>query len=148
MVPDASPERRWIVSRALRTLVNQGVPAALRILGYTPSSELKLFWHGTTPERVEINQLLPFEFEITNPTHTEAFVILLLTMDAPGRGQARRTSRYQLWKGKIPAGASKHVAKRIHFVDKSSQRKEPGMYRLIITLNGQEAGERRMAFER
>lgn len=148
MVPDASAERRWILSRALRTLVNQGDPTALQILDYTPASDLSLVWHDTTPETVEINQLLPFEFEISNPTGAEALVLLLLTMDAPGKGPGRRTSRYQLWKGKIPASDSRRVAKRIHFVDKSTQRKEPGTYRLIVTLNGQVVGERRMNFER
>ena len=148
MAPDASPERRWILSRALRTLVNQGDPAALEILGYTPASDLTLIWKDTTPQTVEINQLLPFEFEVSNPTEAEAFVILLLTMDAPGKGQARRTSRYQIWKGKIKAGDSKKAGKRIHFVDKSTQTKEPGVYRLIVTLNGEAMGERKMIFER
>ena len=97
---------------------------------------------------VEIDQLLPFEFEISNTTESEAFVILLLTMDAPGKGRGRRMSRYQIWKGKIQAGDSRRVEKRIHFVDKSTQRKEPGTYRLIVTLNGRVLGERKITFER
>jgi hypothetical protein len=132
----------------LRTLVSRGDPVALEILGYTRASDLALTWYDTTPESVELNQLLPFEFEVSNPTDNEAFIILLLTMDAPGKGQGRRTSRYQIWRGKIPAGGSRRVAKQIHFVDKSAQRKEPGMYRLIVSLNGQVVGERKMSFQR
>jgi 3-methyladenine DNA glycosylase AlkC len=148
MIPHASPERHWILSRALRTLVKQGDRAALEILGYSPAADLTLIWHDTTPEIVEINQFLPFEFELINPTQAEAMVILLLTIDAPGKGKGRRTSRYQIWKGKIQARASRQIEKRIHFVDKSTQRKEPGTYRLIVTLNGQVVGERTMTLER
>jgi 3-methyladenine DNA glycosylase AlkC len=148
LTPEASSERQWILSRALRTLVNEGDPGALEILGYAPPSALKVVWQDSTPERAEINQLLPFDFEISNPTNSEAFVILLLHMDEPGKGRGRRRSRYQIWKGQLPAGGSKRVGKRIHFIDKSTQRKEPGTYHLSVTVNGQELEEREMSFDR
>jgi hypothetical protein len=40
------------------------------------------------------------------------------------------------------------VSKRIHFVDKSTQRKEPGTYRLLATVNGEPIGEREMVLQR
>jgi 3-methyladenine DNA glycosylase AlkC len=146
--PDASEERRWILTRALRTLVNQGEPAALAILGYAPPSSLDVTWLDTTPATVEINQLLPFEFRVSNRSETRAHVLLLLTMDAPGKGSARRTSRYRLWKGLVGAGQTVSARKRVHFVDKSTQRKEPGTYRLIVTVNGEVLEERTMSFVR
>ena len=153
LTPEASKERKWILSRALRTLVNEGDPEALeqsliRLSEKNLAAALKVMWQGSTPERAKINQLLPFDFEISNPTDAEAFVILLLHMDEPGKGGGRRKSRYQLWKGRIPAGGSNRASKRIHFVDKSTQRKEPGTYRLIVAVNGQPIGERTMRFER
>jgi 3-methyladenine DNA glycosylase AlkC len=148
MTPDASKARQWIIARGLRTLVNEGHPTALSILGYTPPTNLQVTWRENTPQRVEINQLLPFEFEIVNPSDTEALINLLLWMDEPGKGQARRKSRYQLWKGRIAAGGSKHVSKRIQFVDKRSQPRVPGVYRLIVTINGEELEERALTFQR
>jgi hypothetical protein len=148
MSPDATPERRWILARGLRTLVNKGNSTALEILGYAPASALDVVWKTTTPQRVEINQLLPSEFESSNPSGDDARVILLLTMDAPGKGKGRRKSRYQIWQGKIAAGGKNLVSKRIHFVDKSAQAKEPGTYRLIVTVKGALLEERTMRFER
>jgi 3-methyladenine DNA glycosylase AlkC len=148
MTPDATKERRWIIDRGLRTLVNEGHPAALSTLGYAPASSLKVAWQDTLPGRVEINQLLPFEFEIRNLSSKEAFVLLLLTMDEPGKRQARRTSRYQIWRGRIEADGSKRITKTIHFVDRRSQPREPGTYRLIVTVNGKELEERQIAFWR
>jgi 3-methyladenine DNA glycosylase AlkC len=148
MSGDPDPERRWVIARALRTLVSQGNRTALEILGYAGASDLEVVWKDTTPDSVELNQLVPFELEISNPGHAEALVNLVLTMDAPGKGKARRTSRFQLWKGQVPAGSSKEISKRIHFIDKSTQRKEPGLYRLVVALNGQEIGEREISFAR
>jgi hypothetical protein len=129
-------------------LVSDGEPQALAILGYAPPSDLDVTWKDTTPAMVEINQLLPFEFDISNRTETSALVLLLLTMDAPGRGRARRTSRYHLWKGRVEAGETVSASKRVHFVDKSTQRKERGTYRLIVTVNGEVLEERTMTFVR
>lgn len=148
MTSDASRERRWILSRALRTLVNDGHPTALEILGYTRASDLTVIWRDTTPQSVELNQLLPFEFEISNPSGNRASVILLLLMDGPGKGKGRRRSRYQIWKGEIEPGDSKSVSKRIHFADRSTQVKEPGTYHLIVTINGDLLAERKMTFQR
>jgi 3-methyladenine DNA glycosylase AlkC len=148
MTPDASKARQWIIARGLRTLVNEGHPTALRILGYTAPANLKVVWQGNTPQRVEINQLLPFEFEIVNRSDTEALINLLLWMDEPGKGKARRTSRYQLWKGRVPPGGSKHISKRIHFVDKRSQPRVSGVYRLKVTVNGEKLEERELTFQR
>jgi 3-methyladenine DNA glycosylase AlkC len=145
---DASEERRWILTRALRTLVNEGDPSALAILGYASPSSLDVAWQDTTPATVEINQLLPFEFRVSNRSGTSAHVLLLLTMDAPGKGSVRRTSRYHLWKGLVGAGQTVRASKRVHFVDKSTQRKEPGTYRLIVTVNGELLEERTMTFLR
>jgi 3-methyladenine DNA glycosylase AlkC len=145
---DASEERSWILTRALRTLVNEGDPSALAILGYASPSSLDVAWQDTTPATVEINQLLPFEFRVSNRSGTSAHVLLLLTMDAPGKGSVRRTSRYHLWKGLVGAGQTVRASKRVHFVDKSTQRKEPGTYRLIVTVNGELLEERTMTFLR
>ena len=148
MMSKASQERQWIIERGLRSLVDAGNPTALQLLGYTPASSLDVAWKDSLPPAVEINQLLPFEFDITNPTDGVAVVILLLFIDEPGKGRNRRTSKYQLWKGKIEAGGSKHVSKKIHFVDKNRQPKLPGICRLIATLNGESLEERELIFQR
>ena len=148
MTHDASESRLWIISRGLRTLVSDGHPAALKTLGYTPASDLHVRWTETTPAEVVINQLIPFEFEVSNPSASEATVILLLLMEGPGKGKARRRSKYQIWGGRIGAGSSKSVSKRIHFVDKSRQSKLAGTYELTVTVNGQVLDRRSMVFQR
>lgn len=146
--PEATKQRHWILARALRTLIEEGHPAALRLLGYGTNSNLRVTWQDNTPRRLQINQFLPCDLEIVNLAKTEAGVVVLLNMDEPGKGKARRKSTYQIWKGKIPAGETKNVSRKIHFVDKNSQPRVEGMYGLSVTVNGNKLEVRQMNFKR
>ncbi len=146
--PNATKQRHWILARALRTLIDEGHPAALKLLGYAPVPNLKVTWHDNLPRRIKMNQFLPCDLEISNPAKTEAGIVVLLLMDEPGKGKARRQSRYQIWKGIIKAGETKSIIKRIHFVDKNSQPRVEGTYRLSVTINGKKLDEREMKLQR
>ncbi len=146
--PDATKQRHWILARALRTLIDDGHPAALKLLGYASASNLKVIWQDNTPRRIKINQFLPCDVEIVNLNKSEAGAVVLLLMDEPGKGMARRKSTYQIWKGKIKAGETKSIIKRIHFVDKNSQPRVEGVYRLSVTINGKKLEEREILFKR
>lgn len=146
--PDATKQRHWILARALRTLIDEGHPAALRLLGYGTNANLKVTWQNGTPQRIKINQFLPCDVEIVNLNKSEAGLVVLLLMDEPGKGNAQRKSTYQIWKGKIKAGETKSIIKRIHFVDKNSQPRVEGTYRLSVTVNGKKLEEREIIFKR
>lgn len=146
--PAATKHRHWILARALRTLIDEGHSAALKLLGYASVSNLKVTWQDNTPRLIKINQFLPCDVEIANLNKGEAGAIILLLMDEPGKGTARRKSTYQIWKGKIKAGETKSIIKRIHFVDKNSQPRMEGAYRLSLTVNGKRLEEREMVFKR
>lgn len=146
--PVATKQRHWILARALRTLIDEGHPAALKLLGYAPASNLKATWLSNTPRRIQINQFLPCEVEIVNLNKSAAGAVVLLLLDEPGKGAARRKSTYQIWKGKIKSGEAKRIIKRIHFVDKNSQPRLAGTYRLTVAVNGQKLEAREMIFKR
>ena len=146
--PEATKQRHWILARALRTLIEEGHPAALKLLGYGTNSNLRVTWQDNTPRRLKINQLLPCDLEIVNLATTEAGVVVLLNMDEPGKGKARRKSTYQIWKGKIPAGETKSISRKIHFVDKNSQPRVEGTYGLSVMVNGNKLEVRQINFKR
>jgi 3-methyladenine DNA glycosylase AlkC len=148
MTPPVSAERGWIMNRALRSLVGEGNEEALRLLGFTPPSLVRVTWDDGPPSEVAINQLIPFKFAVANLSSDIAQVILILHMDEPGKGKNWRQSRYHLWRGTIAADVVKQVSKTIHFVDKSRQPKEEGVYRLMVTLNGRSIEERSFVFSR
>jgi len=146
--PNATKQRHWILARALRTLIEEGHQAALKLLGYGTNLNLKATWRGNTPRRIRLNQFLPCDLEIVNLAKTEAGIVVLLLMDEPGKGKARRKSTYQIWKGKIKTGETKSVSKKIHFVDKNLQPRVEGTYSLSVVINGKKLEEREMRFKR
>lgn len=85
---------------------------------------------------------------MVNLNQSDAGAVVLLLMEEPGKGAARRQSTYQIWKGKLKAGEMKSIIKRIHFVDKNSQPRLEGTYRLQVTVNGKKLEEREMIFKR
>jgi hypothetical protein len=109
---------------------------------------LKVTWRDNTPRHIKINQFLPCDLEIVNLAKTEAGTVVLLLMDEPGKGKARRQSTYQIWKGKIKAGETKSLGKKIHFVDKNSQPRVEGTYCLSLMINGKKLEAREMRFKR
>ncbi|MGB3717799.1 MAG: DNA alkylation repair protein, partial [Candidatus Promineifilaceae bacterium] len=148
MTPAISEARLWIMNQALRTLVNEGNEEALSLLGFVSPSLVHVTWEEGPPSEVEINQLIPFEFSVANLYQDRAQVILILNMDQTGKGKNRRQSRYHLWRGTIAADVVKQVTKTIHFVDKSRQPKEQGVYRLMVSVNGHSIEERSFVFSR
>ena len=146
--PNATKQRHWILARALRTLIDEGHPAALKLLGYGTNANVKVTWQNNTPRRIKINQFLPCDLEIVNLAKAEASVVALLIMDEPGKGKARRKCTYQIWKGKIKAGETKSVSRKIHFVDKNSQPRVEGTYGLSMMINGKKLETRKMSFKR
>ncbi len=52
----ASDERRWIIKHALRTLIKQGHPAALAILGVGDGADLKITRFDITPAQIQLGE--------------------------------------------------------------------------------------------
>lgn len=133
-----SPERQYIIKRALRTLVADGHPGALALMGFGTGDDVTAKDASEIPEQVEINALLPFAVDITNKADSDITCVVVMLLDMPGKGTSRRRKKYQIWKGSIAAGQKKTAAKRIHFVHNNSVPKERGTYRYSFTVNGKE----------
>ena len=92
-------------------------------------------WTADLSSVVVRNQQIPIAVHIDNPGPA-ARVLLIIRMDAPGKGTKRRLFTYQIWKGTVAEGATREASKAIHFVDKNSQPKERGDYHLTLVANG------------
>ena len=138
----------WILIDGYNLLQASGVFGRPGRTSLEGSREALLDWLGEVPEEVLINQLLEFKLMVKNPTSNPARIILILDIKEPGKGTKPRTSRYQIWHGKIPPEGSKLIQKKIHFVDKTTQAKLPGTYHLHLMLNGDEVAYRSFTFQR
>jgi len=137
--PGSSDERAWIIARGLRTLVNEGQAAALKLMGYCQTDSLDINWIKRPNAQIEINELIPIELELTNKSNIPALVHVIMWLDEPGKN-GRRKSKYQIWRGRLKKQEHKLVGKQIHFVDKNSQPRLTGDYVASIKINGDEVG--------
>jgi 3-methyladenine DNA glycosylase AlkC len=66
-------EMDYIIRHALRTLVKQGNPKALKLLGYSANSDVQVA-KFRVPKRVKMNSVLEFSFEIRAQTPAKIIV--------------------------------------------------------------------------
>ncbi len=135
---NTSPEQAYIIKRALRTLVASGHPAAMAYMGFGGTDSLEASDVSDIPAEVEINALLPFQVKLANTGIIAASCVVTMILDAPGKGAARRSKQYHIWKGEVKAGSVKTAGKKIHFTHRNSKPLERGEYRYSFTVNGRE----------
>ncbi|MEM9987446.1 MAG: DNA alkylation repair protein, partial [Bacteroidota bacterium] len=73
--PNAPATTQWIIKHALRSLVKQGSPRALSLLGFE-SKNIKVSHLQLKPHNMSMGETLEFGFEITNLGEKEAQVVV------------------------------------------------------------------------
>lgn len=138
---DGSPERRWIVQRALRTLVKDGDPDALEVLGYG-SAQVELADFSVSPDPLQLGQKLSLAFTLHNPTDTEQnlvidFVIHFVKANGQTSGKVFKLKTAVLAPNQSLTIQKSHSIKPI-----TTRTYYPGTHRVEIQVNGHRLGER------
>jgi 3-methyladenine DNA glycosylase AlkC len=133
---DASPERRALVTHALRSLVKQGNKDALRLLGYGRRAAVAIERVRITPKRVAIGGKVMVAFVIRNPTRRPQDVLVDLAVHfvkANGRASPKvfKVARLTL----SPRGETAlqtPVSLAVH----TTRKPRPGVHAVDIVVNG------------
>ena len=138
---DGSPERRWIVQRALRTLVKAGDPDALAVLGYG-SAQVELTNFSLTPDVLQLGEKLTLAFALHNPTDTEQNVVIDFVIHFVKANGQTRGKVFKL-KTAVLAPHDSLTIEKSHLIRPITTRTYyPGTHRVEIQVNGQRLGER------
>lgn len=129
-----SYQRRRIFTRALRTLIEKGEPRAYQILDIPMHSEVELSIIQGFTSVVILNQIIPLEIEVKNIGNEDTKIMVDLIMKAPGKKGVREFV-YKLGVVDVPAHQRKRMKKTLHFVDKTTQTKEEGLYEVMYRKN-------------
>ncbi|VAV84061.1 DNA alkylation repair enzyme [hydrothermal vent metagenome] len=73
---DKSPERKWLIKHALRTLEKQGNAAALKILGYSPELKIKPVDFQVITKTVNLGDGLEMSLSISTPSKLPEPVVI------------------------------------------------------------------------
>jgi 3-methyladenine DNA glycosylase AlkC len=131
-----SEERRRLVRHGLRTLIKQGHPGALHVLGYPSDSPAEVVRVTCAPKTVEIGGKIRIEVEIVNRSAGETAVLADLRVHFM---KANGSTRPKVFKGselRLAAGETGTVRKTISLAQHSTRRHYPGTHRIEVMING------------
>jgi 3-methyladenine DNA glycosylase AlkC len=129
--------RRRLVRHGLRTLIKQGDPGALAILGYGKDSPTRIDGVAVTPEVVSIGESVRITIELVNPSDqpSEALVDIVVHFV-----KANGSTSPKVFKGgerSLSPGGSATVSKLISVAQFSTRTHYPGTHIVEIQINGQ-----------
>ncbi len=138
-------EIAWITNHALRTLVKQGHPQALELLGYPADPLVTVQGLGIEPATLAIGEELTLSFEVISSGQEEQnlmidYVVYLM------RANGRQTPKvFKLSKRTLAPGQHLQLRKKHSFRPVTTRKYYPGTHALELQINGRRFG--RVAFE-
>ncbi len=138
--------RQWILERALRTLIKENHPAAMKLMGLGDSKDVKVRWKSETPAEIKIGDKVRFDLEIANVANKSIRVRLQVIMAGPGKNNRVREAKYLLGTVTVPGNGVVEVSKAVKFDHRNSVPKIAGEYRWIVMCNGRVAGKRESVY--
>ncbi len=132
----ASADRKRLVRHGLRTLIKQGHPGALAVLGYGPDSPVRVEAVRVLPSAVRIGGSVRIEVDLENPSSVEAGALVDLIVHFV---KANGSTSAKVFKGaevNLVAGAGTTVSKSVSLRQHSTRTHHPGRHEVEIQLNG------------
>ncbi len=142
---DAGPERCWMVRHALRTLLKQGEPRALTLLGYDNGAEVTADGFSLTPKSLTMGDSLTFSLTLTS-TGAEPQDLLVDYAIHHRKANGETTPKvFRLKTLDIAPGATVRVKKSHPFKPITTRRYYSGTHAVEVIVNGRSVA--REAFE-
>lgn len=133
----APPPRRRLVRHALRSLVKQGHPRALALLGYGAAPRVAVA-AAVTPARVALGGAVTVEVTLTSRTaRAQRLAVDLVVHFVKARGEAR-PKVFKLRAIELPARGTAALAKRISLGEMSTRVHRTGRHRVEVRVNGKD----------
>lgn len=135
----ASEERQWIIRHALRSLVKQGNPEALALMGVYPAN-IELLDLKLDPDPLPFHGTLNIKLELrNNDRQAHNCIIDYLVYFVGARGQ-QRSKVFKLRQARLEPGERLVLQQRHSFRPITVRRYYPGQHRVEVQVNGSIVG--------
>jgi 3-methyladenine DNA glycosylase AlkC len=128
---------RWIVRHGLRTLVKQGNPAALALLGFDTKATMRATRFEVQPGTIRIGEALRLAVALTNDGDDAQDVVIDLLVHfvkATGKGSPKV---FKWTTRRVPPGATITLEKTLPIRHVTTRQLYPGRHAVEVQVNGQ-----------
>lgn len=132
------PETQWIVRHGLRTLIKQGDPGALSLLGYSERASWRLTHHTLKPKKLRMGEHLHFQLSIQNPGKKPLPVLVDYKIYHQKKNGELTPKVFKLSQKVIGPGETLKLEKRHSFKPISTRRYHRGEHQISLLINGRE----------
>lgn len=134
------PGTRWLVKHALRTLLKQGHPDALALLGYPADAKVALQKLSVTPRRIRTGDAITFSFTVMSQADRPQALMIDYVLHYRKANGRTAPKVFKLTTCTLPARDRTTVEKRHSFRPIGIRPYYPGQHAVEIQVNGQSLG--------
>ncbi|MEW5739855.1 MAG: DNA alkylation repair protein [Myxococcota bacterium] len=131
----ASKERRRLVEHGLRTLVKQGHPDALALLGAADGKSLEVRGR-VTPPRVRLGERVTISARVTNSGREEAHVVVDAKVHFVTKRGGASVKTFRIGRVDAAPGQTVQLQRKLTLVHHSIRTLYPGRHRVEVQVNG------------
>lgn len=134
-------ELRWMNKHALRTLVKQGNPKALKFLGFNPNPKIEVSQFVLNPPQLKRGQSIEFSFGVKALRDEELvvdYVIDFVKANGKVSPKVHKIKQLSLRKGESATVNKRHPLR----ANATTYTLYPGAHRVTLQINGKTFGDR------
>jgi 3-methyladenine DNA glycosylase AlkC len=134
---DASPERRWVVTHALRSLVKAGHPGALDLVGAGTAPKVRIDGIRITPSKVGRNGRVVCTFTVTSTARRSQDLLIDYAVHYMKANGQTRPKVFKLKRVTLDRDEPLSLTIGITLADLTTRKHYPGRHDIDVLINGQ-----------
>jgi 3-methyladenine DNA glycosylase AlkC len=131
-----SPERRWLVKHALRSLVKRGHPGALQTLGVGAVPQVMVTLTELAPRSVKLGGRLRFRFELASTAAATQELLIDYAVHFVKANGSARPKVFKLRRLQLAPASNVELGGLVSFESLTTRRPYPGRHHIDVLVNG------------
>ena len=134
--PNDDPRTVWIIRRALRTLIKEGNPRALALIGVEHGAAVTMQGFSIEPKIVRLGETIAINAELISTSPDQQRLVVDYRVHYARSGGKTATKVFKLKTFDLPAGTMITLSMRQAIRDFSTRRHHPGRHEVELIVNG------------
>jgi len=133
---DPSKEMDWVIAHSLRSVLKQGHPGALRLMGYNPETKISVSEIQLSDEKPAIGEEITFSFNVTSCEDNSSKVMIDYVVHFMKANGKQAPKVFKAAKKTLAAGETITITKKHSFQQRSTRKHYSGAHALEVQING------------